>query len=82
MSQKYGTSQLERNFASDFLDRMGLVYIYQYEAKEIGRFFDFAITSYRDKSYLMENKDGIKSVKQEGQYFDVSFFIEVDGDYW
>jgi hypothetical protein len=30
----------------------------------------------------MENKDGINSVKQEGQYFDVSFFIEVDGDYW
>ena len=29
-NQKYGTSQLERNFARDFLDKMELVYIYQY----------------------------------------------------
>ena len=80
--KKYGTSKLEFDFAREFLDKNNIVYIYQYEAKEIGRFFDFAITSYRDKNYLMENKDGINSVKQEGQYFDVSFFIEVDGDYW
>lgn len=43
---------------------------------------DFAVTCYRDKSYLMEEKEGIKCVKQDGQYFDVSFFIEIDGDYW
>ena len=55
--KKYGTSKLELDFAREFLDKNNIVYIYQYEAKEIGRFFDFAITSYRDKSYLMENKD-------------------------
>ena len=41
--RKYGTSQLERDFASEYLDKLGLKYIYQYEAKEIGRFYDFAI---------------------------------------
>lgn len=82
IDQKYGTSQLEKDFAKEFLDNNDIVYIYQYEAKEIGRFFDFAVTCYRDKTYLKENKDGINCVKQEGQYFDVSFFIEVDGDYW
>ena len=80
--KKYGTSKLEFDFAKEFLDKNNIVYIYQYEVKEIGRFFDFAITSYRDKSYLFEKKSGINSVKQDGQYFDVSFFIEVDGDYW
>ena len=41
---KYGTSKLERDFAKEFLDKNNIVYIYQYEAKEIGRFFDFAVT--------------------------------------
>ena len=67
--QKYGTSQLERNFARDFLDRMGLVYIYQYEAKDIKRFFDFALTCYDDVEYKYEEKDGIKCVRQEKQFF-------------
>lgn len=80
--QKYGTSKLEVDFAKDFLDKLGLVYIYQYEVKEIGRFFDFAITSFVEKDYIMENKDGIKCVKQEGQYFPVDMLIEVDGDYF
>ena len=68
--QKYGTSQLERNFASDFLDRMGLVYIYQYEAKDIKRFYDFALTCYDDV------------VKQEGQFFPLDLLIEVDGSFY
>ena len=38
---KYGTSKLEERFAHDFLDKLGVKYIYQYEAKSIGRFFDF-----------------------------------------
>ena len=79
---KYGTSKLERDFAKDFLDANGITYIYQYEAKEIGRFFDFAVTSYNNRNYIMESKDGIECVKQEGQPFDVSFFIEVDGSYY
>ncbi len=80
-NKQYGTSKLERDFARDFLDANGIIYIYQFEAKEIGRFFDFAITSYK-KSYLMEEKDGIKCVNQNDKSFEVSFLIEVDGDYW
>lgn len=80
---KYGTSQLEKDFARDFLDANGIVYIYQYELKEIGsRYMDFAVTCYNDKNYLMEEKEGVRCVRQEGQYFEVSFFIEIDGDYW
>ena len=40
---KYGTSKLEEDFARDFLDKLGVKYIYQFEAKDIGRFYDFAI---------------------------------------
>ena len=79
---KYGTSKLERDFAKDFLDKFGLVYIYQYEVKELGsRYFDFAVTAYNDCPYIREDKDGINCVKQEGQYFNVDFLIEVDGSY-
>ena len=39
----YGTSKLEEDFARDFLDKLGVEYIYQFEAKEIGRFYDFRI---------------------------------------
>ena len=38
---KYGTSKLEDYFAENFLDVIGVKYIRQYEAKEIGRFYDF-----------------------------------------
>lgn len=38
---KYGTSKLEEDFARDFLDKLGVKYIYQFEAKDIGRFYDF-----------------------------------------
>lgn len=78
---KYGTSQLERDFAKEFLDKHGLVYIYQYEAKDIKRFYDFAVTAYDDCFYFMEEKDGITCVKQENQHFNVDFLIEVDGSY-
>lgn len=40
---KYGTSKLEEKFAKEFLDRLGVKYTYQFEAKEIGRFYDFKI---------------------------------------
>ena len=82
INQKYGTSQLERNFATDFLDKMGLVYIYQYEAKDIKRFFDFALTCYDDVDFKYEEKDGIKCVKQEGQFFPLDLLIEVDGSFY
>lgn len=80
--KKYGTSKLEKNFASDFLDRLGLNYIYQFEAKDIKRYYDFAITVYDDYPYRYENKDGIKSIIQEGKEILVGFLIEVDGDFY
>ena len=39
--QKYGTSKLEEDFAKNFLDKLGVKYVYQFEAKDIGRFYDF-----------------------------------------
>lgn len=82
IDQKYGTSQLEKRFARDFLDRMGLVYIYQYEAKDIKRFFDFALTCYDDVEYMYEEKDGIRCVRQDGQLFPLDLLIEVDGSFY
>lgn len=43
---KYGTSKLEEDFAKNFLDKLGVEYIYQFEAKDIGRFYDFYIKSH------------------------------------
>ena len=43
LHQKYGTSKLEDRFAKEFLDRLGYTYVRQYEAKDIGRFYDFAV---------------------------------------
>ena len=36
-----GTSKLEERFARDFLEVLGVKYIYQLEVKEIGRWYDF-----------------------------------------
>ena len=52
--QKYGTSKLEERFAHDFLDVLGVDYIYQFEAKSIGRYFDF----YIPKSNVLIEVDG------------------------
>ena len=38
---KFGTSKLEEDFARDFLVKLGVKFHYQFEAKEIGRFYDF-----------------------------------------
>jgi very-short-patch-repair endonuclease len=38
---KFGTSKLEEDFARDFLVKLGVKFVYQFEAKEIGRFYDF-----------------------------------------
>lgn len=40
---KYGTSKLEKKFAKEFLDKLGIEYEEQFEAKDIKRFFDFKI---------------------------------------
>ena len=36
-----GTSKLEERFKEEFLDKLGVKYDYQYEAKDIGRWYDF-----------------------------------------
>lgn len=38
----FGTSKLEEDFARDFLDKLGVKYVYQFET-DIGRWFDFKI---------------------------------------
>lgn len=78
----YGTSKLETYFAHNFLDKMGLKYVYEYEAKDIKRFYDFAVTAYEECDYLMEDKNGIRSVKQYGNGFVPCLFIEVDGGFF
>lgn len=80
--QDYGTSKLELYFAKEYLDKMELKYIYQFEAKDMKRFFDFAIMSNDKKDYIMETKDGIKCVKQDGQLPFIDLLIEVDGGYY
>ena len=42
---KFGTSKLEERFAKEFLERLGVEYIYQFEAKDIGRFYDFRVVN-------------------------------------
>ncbi|MCD8207162.1 MAG: hypothetical protein LUD72_04405 [Bacteroidales bacterium] len=79
---KYGTSRLERDFARDFLDKYSIKYVYQFKAVDIGRYFDFAVVENQNSVYLTEEKDGLTSVKQEGQRFNVDFLIEVDGGYF
>ena len=37
----YGTSKLEVYFMENFLDKLGMEYVYQYEVKSIGRVFDY-----------------------------------------
>ena len=42
----FGTSKAEQSFAIDFLEKLGLRYVWQFEAKEIGRFYDFYLPDY------------------------------------
>ena len=44
---KYGTSKLEKRFAEQFLDKLGVEYEEQFEAKDIKRFYDFYLPSQR-----------------------------------
>ena len=43
---KFGTSKLEQDFAEQFLDKLGVKYIWQFEAKDIGRFYDFYLPAH------------------------------------
>lgn len=44
---KYGTSKLEKKFAKEFLEKLGVRYEEQFEAKDIKRFYDFYLPDYR-----------------------------------
>lgn len=44
---KYGTSKLEKKFAKEFLEKLGIRYEEQFEAKDIKRFYDFYLPDYR-----------------------------------
>ena len=44
---KYGTSKLEKKFAKEFLEKLGVRYEEQFEAKDIKRFYDFFLPDYR-----------------------------------
>jgi len=49
---KFGTSKLEQDFARDFLDKLGVKYVYQFEAKDIGRYYDYCLFINGDTSDL------------------------------
>ena len=38
---QYCTSKFEEDFAKEFLEKLKVPYQYQFEAKDIGRFYDF-----------------------------------------
>jgi hypothetical protein len=80
--KNYGISKLESFFAHEYLDKLNLKYIYEYEARDIGRFFDFAVILNQNIDFLTENKHGIVSVQQVNQKVPIAFFIETDGDFF
>ena len=41
--KEYGTSKLEITFAKNFLDKLGVKYIYQFKAESIGRYYDYML---------------------------------------
>lgn len=51
---KVGTSKLEQDFATDFLDKLGLKYDWQYEARDIGRFYDYCVYTKSGSKVLIE----------------------------
>lgn len=80
---RYGTSKLESYFAKNFLDKFGVRYVYEYEAKDIGRFYDFAIVAVtEDSDLVVEEKNGIVSISQSRNYVRPCLIIEVDGSYF
>lgn len=57
---KFGTSKLEMDFARDFLDKLGVKYDWQFEAPDIGRFFDYAV---------YPQNGGILLIEVDGSYY-------------
>lgn len=79
--EEYGTSKLEVFFAESFLNPLGLTYVYEYNAKEIGRFYDFAVIP-DDETLIMEERNGIMSVNDKTRVLYPLFLIEVDGSFF
>lgn len=52
--QEYGTSKLEERVAKDFLDKLGVKYVYQFKAEDIGRYYDFMIYTESGGRILLE----------------------------
>lgn len=63
---KYGTSKLEEDFAREFLEKLGVNYTYQFEAKNIGRFYDFGV--------FLDDSSGLTPGSM--------VLIEIDGGYF
>ena len=76
---KFGTSKLEQDFAEQFLDKLGIEYIWQFEAKDIGRFYDFKIKDgpilevngsyWHGDERIYEEKD-LNSIQKHTKYVD------------
>ena len=66
--KEYGTSKLEEKFARDFLDTLGVKYMYQFKAESIGRYFDFFIP----ESRLIIEIDGIYWHSKDVEYDDMN----------
>ena len=45
--KEYGTSNLEKKFAKEFLDKLGVEYKYQFLATDIKRYYDFYLPEQR-----------------------------------
>lgn len=80
---KYGMSKLEAYFAKNFLDKFGVRYVYEWEAKDIKRFYDFAVVAVTDDSdVIIEEKNGVVSLNQKYNDVRPCLIIEVDGSYY
>lgn len=80
---RYGMSKLEAYFAKNFLDKFGVRYVYEYEAVDIGRFYDFAIVAItEDSDVVIEEKNGVYSLSQKYNNVRPCLIIEVDGSYY
>lgn len=83
VSKQYGTSKLETYFAENFLSRFKVNYVYEYEATDIRRFYDFAVVSTMPGAELItESVNGIEFVDQKKNYVRPVLLIEIDGGYW
>ncbi len=76
-------SKLEAYFAKNFLDKFGVRYVYEWEAKDIGRFYDFAVVAItEDSDVVVEEKNGVVSLSQKYNDIRPCLIIEIDGSYY